>query len=416
MKPLQGIRKLQFIASLIVIMMFSVALSPSLGQEFVFKGSRKKSSMRFTLIKNLIIVPIYLNNTGPFNFILDTGVSPMVITDASITDSLKLKHLKPIKIVGLGKGPEIEALITSEMSVNVGKARIEHIPAAILKEDIIGLSNYVGMKIHGLIGYYLFNSFIISVNYSSQTLNFRMPDPKMKFKGEPIPFELIANKPYITVGIEIADLGIKEAKVLVDNGAGHAISLERWEDMPFPLPKEVIDANLGSGLSGSISGKIGRLSTLIIGGFTFKDAIASYPIYEDAAAKTLLLNRNGNLGADLLSRFNTTFDYRNGNLYLIKNVFFKRPFDHDMSGLEVYTDETKKKRFFVMRIETKSPAEASGIEINDEILAINFFATEKMDLNEITRLFRSGDGKNMLLTLNRKGELLFKLIKLKRRI
>jgi hypothetical protein len=416
MKPLQGIRKLQFIASLIVIIVISVALSPAFGQEFSFKGSRKKSSMRFKLVKNLIIIPLYLNNTGPFNFILDTGVSPLVVTDASITDSMKLKYLKPTKIVGLGKGPEIQALITSEMSVSIGKARIEHMPAAILKEDFLGLSNYVGMKIHGLIGYYFFNSFIVSINYPSQSISFGLPDSKMKFKGEPIPFELISNKPYITVGIELEDLGIRDAKVLVDNGAGHAISLERWEGEPFPLPKEVISANLGNGLSGPISGKIGRLSTLIIGSFTFKDAIASFPIYEDAAAKALLLNRNGNLGADLLSRFNTTYDYKNGKLYLTKNVFFKRPFDHDMSGLEVYTDETKNKRFFVMRIETKSPGEASGVEINDEILAINFAATEKMDLNEITRLFRSGDGKNVLLTLNRKGELLFKLIKLKRRI
>ena len=416
MKPLQSIRKLQFIASLILIIVFSVTLSPAFAQEFLFKGSRKKSSVRFTLVKNLIIIPLYLNNTGPFNFILDTGVSPLVVTDGSITDSLKLKYLKPTKIVGLGKGPDIEAFITSEMSVNVGKARIEYIPAAILKEDFLGLSNYVGMKIHGLIGYYFFNSFIININYPSQTLSFRLPDAKMKFKGTSIPFDLIDNKPYITVGIEVADLGIKEAKVLVDNGAGHAISLERLGNKPFPLPKKVIDANLGNGLSGPISGKIGRLTTLTIGDFSFKEAIASFPIYEDAAAKAVLLNRNGNLGADLLSRFNTTFDYKNGNLYLTKNIFFKRPFDHDMSGLEVYTDDSKIKRFFVMRIEKKSPGEASGIEINDEILAINFAATEKMDLDEITRLLRSGDGKNLLLTLNRKGELLFKLIKLKRRI
>jgi hypothetical protein len=39
-----------------------------------------------------------------------------------------------------------------------------------------------------------------------------------------------------------------------------------------------------------------------------------------------------------------------------------------------------------------------------------------MDLNEITKIFRSGNGKNILLKLNRDGDLLFKVIKLKRRI
>jgi hypothetical protein len=416
MKPLQGKRKLQFIASFGVVMVICCAFYPSSAQEFLFEGNRKKSSIKFRLMKNLIIIPLYVNNKGPFNFILDSGVSPLVVTDAAITVSLRLKHLKPTTIVGLGQGPEIQAFTTNELSVQIGKAKFDYIPTIILKDDFLGLSNYVGLKIHGLVGYYFYNSFIVNINYSTQSLSFRLVNPKKKIKGESIPFELMFNKPYITVGVEIAGSSFMAAKVLVDNGAGHAISLEKWEDRPFPLPKEVIDASLGNGLSGPISGKIGRLSKLTIGGFTFKDVIASLPIYEDAAAKTLLLNRNGNLGADLLSRFNTTFDYKNRKLYLSKNVFFSRSFDHDMSGLEVFTDETKKKRFFVMRIETKSPAEASGVEINDEILAINMAATEKMDLDEITRLLRSGDGRNVMLTLSRKGELLFKLIKLKRRI
>ncbi|MBC7567070.1 MAG: aspartyl protease family protein [Pedobacter sp.] len=416
MKPLQGIRKLQFITSLSTILAIFIASSPAWGQEFLFKGSRKKNRLSFTLVKNLIVVPIYLNNTGPFNFILDTGVSLLIVTDASITDSLGLKYLRPAKIIGLGKGPDIDALITTEMSVAIGKAKIQHIPAAILKKDFLGLSNYLGIKIHGLLGYYFFNSFIVSINYPSQVLRFSLPDPKMKFKGEQIPFKLISNKPYINVRLEVTGSGVNDTQVLVDNGAGHAISLERWKGKAFPLPKKVIDANLGNGLSGSISGKIGRLTTLAIGSFTFREAIASFPMYDDVAAKALLLNRNGNLGADLLSRFNTTFDYKNGNLYLSKNVNFKRPFDHDMSGLEIYVKEANNKRFFVARIEPKSPGEESGVEENDEILAINFSSTERMDLNEITRMFRSGDGKSMLLTLNRKGELLFKYMRLKRRI
>jgi C-terminal processing protease CtpA/Prc len=103
-------------------------------------------------------------------------------------------------------------------------------------------------------------------------------------------------------------------------------------------------------------------------------------------------------------------------MYLSKNKFFQQPFDHDMSGLEVYADEVHNKRFFVMRIEPGSPGEESGLEINDEILAINFSSTQHMDLNEITKIFRSGNGKNILLKLNRDGDLLFKVIKLKRRI
>lgn len=416
MKPLAGIRKLQLIATMVAITGMCSGVFSAFGQEFHFSGSRKQSRLSFTLIKNLIIVPLFINGKGPFNFILDTGVSPMIITDPSIIDSLKLMRLRPTKIIGLGKGPDIDAQLTNEMSVVLAKAKIDHIPAAILKEDLLGLSNYVGMKIHGLLGYYFFNSFVVSINYPSQSMRFRLPNQKKKIKGQRVPFELLSNKPYILVNAAIPGQGLSEIKVLVDNGAGHALSLERWKDAAFPLPNRVIDANLGTGLSGPISGKVGRIASLSVGGFDFKAVVAAFPIYDDAGAKAVLLNRNGNLGADLLSRFNMTFDYKNNCMYLTKNANFKRPFDHDMSGLEVYTDEGGKKRFYVMRIEPESPAEVSGLQVNDEILAINFATTERMDLNEISRLFRSGDGRNMLLTLNRSGELIFKLVKLRRRI
>jgi len=416
MKPLPGIRKLQLIATMVAIAGICSGLFSAFGQEFRFSGSRKQSRLSFTLIKNLIIVPLFINGKGPFNFILDTGVSMMIVTDSSIIDSLKLKHLRPIKIAGLGKGPDIDAQVTHEMSVVLGKAKIEHIPAAILNEDLLGLSNYVGVKIHGLLGYYFFNSFVVSINYTSQSMRFSLPNPEKKIMGERIPFELLFDKPYILVEAAIPGQGFSEIKVLVDNGAGHALSLEWWKEGTFPLPDRVIDANLGSGLSGPISGKVGRIASLSLGGFNFRSVIAAFPIYDDAGAKAVLINRNGNLGADLLSRFNMTFDYKNSCMYLRKNGNFKRPFDHDMSGLEVYADEGAKKRFYVMRIEPESPAEVSGIQINDEIVAINFATTERMNLNEISGLLRSGDGRNMLLTLNRGGELLFKLVKLRRRI
>src|SRR4051794_40799259 len=81
-------------------------------QQFSFHGSRTKGAVNFTLIRNLIIIPLYINNKGPYNFILDTGVGPLVITDTTIVKDLNLKDLRPIKITGLGKGIEIDAFLS----------------------------------------------------------------------------------------------------------------------------------------------------------------------------------------------------------------------------------------------------------------------------------------------------------------
>src|SRR5687768_4684195 len=102
-------------------------------QEFHFSGNRKKGAVSFALIKYLVIIPVCISGKGPYNFILDTGVGPMIITDTSIVKGLDQTKLRPIKITGLGKGAEIDALLSNEMNASVGRAGISYIPAAILK-------------------------------------------------------------------------------------------------------------------------------------------------------------------------------------------------------------------------------------------------------------------------------------------
>lgn len=405
---------MRFYQLILLIQICTVFSAPA--QQFYFKGNRQKDAISFLLVKNLVIIPLYLNEKGPFNFILDTGVSPLIITEPSLIDSLQLKPSRSMKISGLGKGSEIEALVSNDVSVKLGKAYMDNIQTAILKKDILGLSNYVGMKIYGLIGFYFFNSFIVELKYSSKKLLFRTPASGIRTKGERIPMEIISNKPYINLSIESPEHGQLEVKTLVDNGASHAISLERLNDQPFPVPKTSIMANLGVGMSGPIDGSIGRLTALKIGNFTLKNVLASYPRYDDVAAKVLLANRNGNLGADILSRFNIVFDYEDNSIYLKKGGLFNRPFEHDMSGIELYMQDDKTPHYFVGRVEPDSPAEKAGVMTDDEIISINFQPASSLKLNDIDNLFKSADGKTIILTIYRNKELIVTSFKLKQRI
>lgn len=390
--------------------------SQTLAQQFYFKGNRDKDVMSFSLVKNLIIVPLYINNKGPFNFILDTGVGPMIITDPKLIDSIGINVARTIKISGLGKGTEIDAFVSNDISVQLGKAYMDNIPTAILKKDIFGLSNYLGAKIYGLLGYYFFNSFIVELKYSSKRMVFWEPGTKGKIKGERIPINIVGSKPYINIAIESPAYGTLNINTLVDNGASHAVSLERLNEKPFPIPPDAISANLGVGMSGPIDGSIGRLTSLKIGSFTLKNVLASYPQYDDVAAKILLKDRNGNLGADVLSRFNIVFDYEDQSMYFKKGGQFNRPFEHDMSGIEVYTQENNTKHYYISRIEPDSPAEKAGILVDDEIVSINFVPASSYKLNEINNLFKSADGKNIILTIFRNNELIIKVFRLKQRI
>ena len=111
------------------------------GQNFQFDYSIKKDAINFTLVKNLVIIPIYINERGPFNFILDTGVDPLIITDSSIVDPSQLNNLRSVRINGNGEGDEINAYISNNITAKIGRATMKHIPTVILKEEVFNQIN-----------------------------------------------------------------------------------------------------------------------------------------------------------------------------------------------------------------------------------------------------------------------------------
>jgi len=385
-------------------------------QLFNFSRGIKKDAIQFKKIKNVIIVPLTINDKGPYNFILDTGVDPLIITDTTIVKDLDLGYLRPVKINGIGEGMAINALFSNAASVSLGRAKIDNIPAVILSEDAFNLSNYLGTKIHGIIGYYFFNSFVVTINYANDRLIFNLPNPKQKIKGTKIDLELIENKPYINTTIKVDSLGEIKAKLIVDCGANHALSLEAYEGNIFPLPTTTIKGNLGIGLAGEINGSIGRVKNIKLGDYMFKNVITNFPNYSDVGAKTNRKERTGNIGADLLRRFLVTFDYQNRKMYLKKSLNYSYPFEHDMSGMEIYAFTNDYNRFFISRIEPASPAEKAGFSINDEVLSINFKAIESLTLEQITNLLKSGDGNTVIIEVVRDQKVLIKILHLKRRI
>lgn len=399
-------------AFLVLLCSFSTPINV-IGQDFKFQTDRKQQTIAFSLVKNLIIIPIYINGKGPFDFILDTGVNPMIVTDSTLKESLKVPYVRNIKIGGYGNFDGIDAFL-GKTTVNIGEAEGENIPTVFLKDDVLSLSGHVGKKIYGLIGYNFFNSFVVKVNYRFKTIKFISLEKKIKPKGERIPFELIENKPYISVTAQQEDFGSKTLKTLVDCGASHAISLESLNSNPFPKPPFTIQANLGNGLTGPIKGKMGRIISLKMGSFTFKEVLANYPEYHIDSA--INRERNANLGADILSRFDITYDYKNLCLYLKKGDRFSQPFEHDMAGIELYVESGPPSRTIISRIEPGSPAELVGLKEGDEITAVNFKKIDDYPMGEIGNIFKAKSGYSVIVEVWRDKSFLIKLLKLKKRI
>lgn len=374
--------------------------------------------VEFKLIKNLIIIPLTINDKGPFNFVLDTGVGVFLITDPSLVNTLNLSStLRKIKVIGFGEGKELEASVTGFLSVSINNTIKGSLPAAVLKEDSFDLSSYTGIPIHGLLGFEFFNSFTVRISYTNHFLKVYRPQVLYTLKrSQSIPISIISGKPYVDVQITLNNSPAK-VKLIIDTGAGHPLWLESAEGKPVEIPQVNIRANLGVGLSGTIEGFMGRLSSVKLGKYDMKNVVAAFPDFELVGSK-VEEKRNGNMGNAILRRFEVVFDYKRNTLQLKPNYNFKKPFEHDMSGLELIYHSPDYSRLFVGRVEEGSAADECGLMPEDEIVDINFKPAKDWNIDDLYELFRSKPDKGILLTVLPKGEKKTQLVvlTLKRRI
>ncbi len=384
-------------------------------QEFLFTGNRNKQSLGFKNIKNLVIIPVMINGKGPFDFVLDTGVGPMIITDPSVIDALDFSLLRKINISGLGV-ESVQAYVSQNVTAQIGSAKIENIPTAILKEDLFNLSGYLGTKIYGLIGYYFFNSFMVDIRYSANRIIFSSKHAKMRYRGSKIPIEIDKLKPYVYAQVELPG-GVKvKSKFLMDTGASHALSMEMLNGKSFPLPEKTISASLGMSLSGKIKGHLGRIAKINLGHFSFKNVLSGFPDFETISGKIDLKFRNGNIGAEMLKKFDMQLNYLEGFMYLKPNQYYRQPFEHDMTGLTVYIDQAGFKRIIIAEIDENSPAEKAGLCPDGEIIGVNFKPVEFYTLNDLSELFKSKSDRSIVFEIVRADKVFFKIVTLEKRI
>lgn len=400
---------------LLLIAIFTCQLTLAKGQYFALAGQKKKAHIHFQMVRDLVIIPLYINHKGPFNFVLDSGVGLMIITDPKLVDSIDVNTKRTIQLYGAGNAISYEAFATSALDVVIpGGIVSKYVSAAIFKKDHFGLSNFTGMPIHGLLGYEFFSQLAVKLNFSDSTLIAAKPGTFKPFKkGVELPISIEERKPYIKTNIIMPDGCPAEHKFIVDLGATHPLSLDNKTLHKESVQKSIV-ANIGMGLTGPIAGVLSRISEINLGKYTFKNVITSFP--DSNIHINYIVPRDGNLGLGLLKKFNIVLDYFSGKMYLKANYRFKEPFEHDMSGLEFYASGDDLKRIIISRVEPGSAGEEAGFIENDEITAINLRSVALLGIMDIDRMFRSKDDRSFIVEYRRKEVFYSTVITLKRRI
>ena len=121
--------------------------------------------------KPLILVDVYANGRGPFQFAIDTGTSTTAITP-ELAKQLGVAS-SPIGAATTG-GAHVDVTAGVLQSFQVGGAGIDHL-AVIVADFFAMLSDAIGAKLDGIIGYNFLRNYKVALDYPNETLSLFNP-------------------------------------------------------------------------------------------------------------------------------------------------------------------------------------------------------------------------------------------------
>lgn len=263
--------------------------------------------------------------------------------------------------------------------------------------DYSDVSSIYGQKIDGIIGYAFFNRFIVQINFDTSRIKIFAPG-KMEYGSKGTLLRPAFNS-LIMQKVTVKDHRKVGFPFYMDTGAGLCILLSRkfQEDSSVVSPKRRPVIIQAEGLGGKKLMELTVVKQVKVGPYKFKN-VPAY-LYNDEQNITAYPFTGGLVGNDLMRRFNVTFNYGEGEVYIEPNTHYFDDFDYAYTGLSIYDINDG---IFVEDIVEKSPAAQAGLMINDEIISINNNFSGK--IGQYSDLLQKAKEKIEVL-IRRKGQL-----------
>ncbi|MBX2965029.1 MAG: aspartyl protease family protein [Cyclobacteriaceae bacterium] len=376
---------------------------------FHIADGKRKVQVPIEIHNNLIVVRVILNDAIPLKFIVDTGVRTAILTQKAFSDILRLPYSRKYTISGPGGEKLIDAYVANNVSLTLPGVIGKGHAMLVLEEDYLELRNHLGTDVHGILGYELFSRFIIEIDYHKKIMTLMMPDKfRQRKKYEVIPIRIQDTKPYLLAPINISSDHALNAKLLIDTGASHGLMLEPESDSRIHLPEKFVPNIIGRGLGGEIKGKTGRIESLELGNYIIEKPLVNFPdsnAYFSDSLKHLIIDRNGTLGGEILSRFTVVFNFPLEKIYLKKNSDFKKAYYFNLSGLTIRAKGSSLNVFEISDVRRNSTAHEAGLQKGDLIASVNGYSIKDLHLNHINGLLNSKPGRKVRLEVLRSGQL-----------
>ena len=343
----------------------------------------RSTTVPIQVINNHIYLSLMVDGKGPFTFILDTGGA--LIVSSEIAAAVNSGSTGSAQISGVGNTTEA-AGFTHLDSLQIGSATVRGQYALVLPiGKAFGMSE--GVHIDGMIGYEVVARFLTTIDYANSTLTLAtLTDaPATAPSATAIPFYFDGTVPNIAIAVD----GIR-TDAEFDTGSRGSLSLTS----PFVAAHPAIGADattangvIGFGIGGPALGKLGRVSVLQIGPFTFAHPTVAFGTQTQGVFANPLVSAN--LGGDVWKRFTVTFDYPHLVVLLAPNAAYDRPFTYDRSGLFLVDNNDA---YTVLDARAGTPAAQAGLTKGDVILSVDGAPATNQTLAQLRARFMGSAG------------------------
>ena len=310
-----------------------------------------QSVLKASLVSNFLVIETQGDKRGPYHFIIDTGSSATLVTPdlAKRFGGRARGNQAPVRVLGANGQVKLLNPVTLKR-FELGAARFEGVQA--LEHDLADLSNHLGMRIDGVLGFPLFRDTLLTLDYLHSEVTITPHGVPTALPGVTIPFNNEQNTPLIPI-----QLGAESFIALVDSGSDAALSLNTVGLHPSfqygPKPGALVATLAGDRLR-----MTGRLAQpLTIGAYVIENPIVD------------MTDELSSIGGGLLRNFAVTFDQKRNQV-----TFFRPNFDAitvpplRSTGLSF----TKTAAYWrVAAVVGQSAAEQLGVQAGDLCTRIN---------------------------------------------
>jgi len=220
-------------------------------------------SLKFQTIRNLIVLPVVINDSIQVNLILDTGCRNLVLFGKRFRNLFQTTPNQKVQFSGLGDGNPIQGKLSLNNKVSIQAVIGEKIPVVIVAEKNL-FSNYAG--IHGVIGYDIFIKFEIELDPLNQVITFRpASSSELSNEYEKIPLVIEDSRPLIRSQVFFKDSDGLACDLMLDTGSSLGLLMKTTDLEKFPGGNE--RKILGRGFNGKVVGFEMIASKLILSTF-----------------------------------------------------------------------------------------------------------------------------------------------------